>query len=492
MCAQDLEGESRARVVAQLRAEVQGHEDEATRLDHELAEVEGLLADSRARFAELATRVKGRDEAQQHLGELHVRLAAAEAAVAEQTRLEAELAAVPDAPEPAELLRVRAELASLGFDPAELSVLQARISDHRWADARGWQLEQAVTALKRLDDRRMPVVTRQAALEAAWHDEQESHEARQRELRAAIAEHATDAEAHAEAQARLATLVDAPAAWTELQHQLLALATAESQLARLEADQAQLELQVARHARMRAELETQLVRHPIWREALTAQEARVAELRADERRRHAELGRLEAEQQRLRGLAERLAEREAAWHEAVADAQAFKELAAAFGKNGIQAILIENVIPELEEDANRLLARMTDNRMHVRLATQKEKKTGGVHETLEIYISDEVGTRNYELYSGGEAFRVNFALRLALSRLLARRAGAKLQTLIIDEGFGTQDERGREKLVEAINAVSDEFARILVITHIRELRDAFNTQIEVVKRGGVSEVRAIA
>ncbi|MNS76151.1 Nuclease SbcCD subunit C [compost metagenome] len=135
---------------------------------------------------------------------------------------------------------------------------------------------------------------------------------------------------------------------------------------------------------------------------------------------------------------------------------------------------------------------MTDNRMHVRLATQKEKKTGGVHETLEISISDEVGTRPYELYSGGEAFRVNFALRLALSRLLARRAGAKLQTLIIDEGFGTQDERGREKLVEAINAVSDEFARILVITHIRELKDAFNTHIEVVKRGGVSEIRAIA
>ena len=50
----------------------------------------------------------------------------------------------------------------------------------------------------------------------------------------------------------------------------------------------------------------------------------------------------------------------------------------------------------------------------------------GIHETLEIYISDEVGTRNYELYSGGEAFRVNFALRLALSRLLARRAGSKL------------------------------------------------------------------
>ena len=58
-----------------------------------------------------------------------------------------------------------------------------------------------------------------------------------------------------------------------------------------------------------------------------------------------------------------------------------------------------------------------------------------------------VGTRNYELFSGGEAFKVNFAVRVALSRLLARRSGAKLETLIVDEGFGSQDEASRERLV---------------------------------------------
>jgi exonuclease SbcC len=159
----------------------------------------------------------------------------------------------------------------------------------------------------------------------------------------------------------------------------------------------------------------------------------------------------------------------------------YEELRAAFGKNGVPAMIIEAAIPELEESANRLLARMTEGRMHVRFDTQRDLKTGGVAETLDILISDELGTRSYDSYSGGEAFRVNFAIRVALSQLLARRAGAQLRTLFLDEGFGTQDESGRQRLVEAINSVQDQFDLLLVITHIEDLRDAFPVQIVVTK-----------
>ena len=78
---------------------------------------------------------------------------------------------------------------------------------------------------------------------------------------------------------------------------------------------------------------------------------------------------------------------------------------------------------------------MTGGRMSVRFDTQRELKSGALRETLDIKISDEIGTRNYELYSGGEAFRVNFAIRISLSKLLARRSGAQLQTVVIDEGL---------------------------------------------------------
>ena len=159
----------------------------------------------------------------------------------------------------------------------------------------------------------------------------------------------------------------------------------------------------------------------------------------------------------------------------------YDDLATAFSKKGIQAMIIESALPEIEEEANRLLGRMTDNRMHLRIESQRDTQKGGIIETLEIKISDELGTRNYEMFSGGETFRVNFALRIALSKLLARRAGAPLPTLIIDEGFGTQDSTGREKLVEAINSIQDDFEKILVITHIEELKDAFPVRIEVTK-----------
>ena len=126
--------------------------------------------------------------------------------------------------------------------------------------------------------------------------------------------------------------------------------------------------------------------------------------------------------------------------------------------------------------------------MNVRFDTQRELKSGNVRETLDIKISDELGTRNYELYSGGETFRVNFAIRVALSKMLARRAGAQLQTIVIDEGFGTQDAQGRERLLEAINAIQDDFACVLVITHIDEMKDAFPTRINVVKEIGGSRL----
>jgi exonuclease SbcC len=172
-----------------------------------------------------------------------------------------------------------------------------------------------------------------------------------------------------------------------------------------------------------------------------------------------------------------------------------KILERAFGKDGIPALLIEQALPEIESDANEILDRLSDGNMSVKFETQREfkdKKRDDRKETLDILIRDAMGERDYELFSGGEAFRVNFAIRLALSRVLARRAGARLQTLVIDEGFGSQDAEGRQRLIEAINSVRSDFAKILVITHMEELKDAFSARIEVTKTERGSRVQVIA
>ncbi len=172
----------------------------------------------------------------------------------------------------------------------------------------------------------------------------------------------------------------------------------------------------------------------------------------------------------------------------------YKTLERAFSKDGVPALLIEQALPEIELKANEILGRLSDDAMRIRFETQakyKDEKRKDLRETLEIWVSDGAGERDYELFSGGEAFRVNFAIRLALSEVLARRKGARLQMLVIDEGFGSQDTQGRQRLIQAINAVKGDFAKILVITHLEELKDAFPTRIEVEKTDRGSKVTMI-
>jgi exonuclease SbcC len=221
---------------------------------------------------------------------------------------------------------------------------------------------------------------------------------------------------------------------------------------------------------------------------LAAAEAGHRECAAGHHRAQERLGSLKERLGYLEGLEAKIKDRQQALTQAARRQEIYEELALAFGKKGIQAMLIETSLPEIEDEANRLLGRMTEGRMSVNFETQRDTKKGDIAETLDIKIGDELGTRDYEMFSGGEAFRIDFAIRIALSRLLARRAGAPLPTLIIDEGFGTQDAEGIEKLKEAIISIQDEFKKIIVVTHIEELKDAFPTRINVVKTEGGSRI----
>ncbi|MHB8806520.1 MAG: AAA family ATPase [Anaerolineaceae bacterium] len=173
----------------------------------------------------------------------------------------------------------------------------------------------------------------------------------------------------------------------------------------------------------------------------------------------------------------------------------FLLLEKAFGRDGVQALLMEEALPQMEMQANEILRKLSSGSMSVRFETEREykdKKRDDKMQVLDILINDSEGVqRPYDLFSGGEAFRINFAIRLALSKVLAQRAGARLQMLVIDEGFGSQDAEGRQKLIEAINMIRPDFKKILVITHLEELKDAFPARIEVSKTRKGSQVEVI-
>ena len=171
-----------------------------------------------------------------------------------------------------------------------------------------------------------------------------------------------------------------------------------------------------------------------------------------------------------------------------------QQLESAFGKDGVPALLIEQALPGIESKANMILDKLSGGSMSLKFITQKEykdTKREDLRETLDIQIQDRAGVRDYELYSGGESFRINFAIRLALSHVLAQRAGARLQTLVIDEGFGSQDAIGRQRLIESINLVRDDFEKILVITHVAQIQEAFGTQLFVEKTANGSQVTLV-
>ncbi len=277
----------------------------------------------------------------------------------------------------------------------------------------------------------------------------------------------------------------------ELQTALVQAGEAKEKIAGLTERRARWQQAAEKDRAERAQLDVQAEQYTAILRDSAAKQAALDRLRQEDTLTKARMG---AAQQKLSALDDLARQRETkrAERNRLADDQGiYEELREAFGKRGVPAMMIEAAVPEIEAAANALLTRMTGGRLHVRFMTQRETQAGETRETLDIQISDELGTRAYEMYSGGEAFRVNFAIRIALSQLLARRAGTQVQTLIMDEGFGVLDAAGRERLVEAINAAQSDFQRILVVTHLDELKDAFPARIEITKGPNGSEITVV-
>ncbi len=392
------------------------------------------------------------------------------------------------------LAGIQVQLQELDFDPFVFTNLQSELRQRRHIEAKHQKLEKDLATLKANEEKFPLLAERQTAIKEELEAESYGQEWRQKLVENAkkIEDLHYDRDSHLKLKTSLAELMVYEQKAQEL-------------------SRANLELPKIRQ--VMEENETRLATKQNRLDEIKSELEELAKIdQADERVQTLDLIELEREIKELELLKdeksnacavfentaieigknlEELNKKKDAQKELIHEREDYMLLSEAFGKKGIQALIIETAIPEIEAEANRVLARLSDNKMHVGLITQAKTKSGNNLETLEILIGDEVGTRNYELYSGGEAFKVNFALRIALSRLLARRAGARLETLIIDEGFGSQDENSREKLVKSIKAIQTDFAKILVITHIPDVREMFPVQIQVTKESGISSLQII-
>lgn len=391
----------------------------------------------------------------------------------------------------AELRHIDQTLAQLAYDDRDHALVRGQVDRLRWADIKHHDIGQAKRRRRRLQAQHQQVTTAlgeaQQALEALAQSplkqELEQIDTAIAHLDYAVDRHQQVRQALAEAQPwrlkhqeleqvrqqhpqrrqQLATLE----AQHQEQHQ--AQQTLTQQLATLEATLQSL----GYDPQAVAILETEAQQYQQRRDALLAQ-----------------IGALGQSLQHLEHLQHQLAQQQQHLTTLAQQHRVYQELAQAFGRNGIQAMMIENLLPQLEAETNRLLGRLSDHQLHVQFLTQRasKRRQAKLIDTLDILIADAQGTRPYETYSGGEAFRINFAIRLALARLLAQRSGTALQLLIVDEGFGSQDQQGCDRLIAAINAIAADFACILAVTHIPHFREAFQARIDVTKTAQGSEL----
>lgn len=158
-----------------------------------------------------------------------------------------------------------------------------------------------------------------------------------------------------------------------------------------------------------------------------------------------------------------------------------------FGKDGIQAIIMENVTEDLESYTNLILRDISSDPMTVSFVTQRQTGAGKWKEEFDIQIDIDNTILDFNDLSGGEQVRVAFSLRLALSRLLMRRVGSNIKFLLLDEVDQSLDKRGVKVLADAIHTLSEEF-KILIITHNETMKEQFDHIIYVQKGADGSTV----
>lgn len=162
-----------------------------------------------------------------------------------------------------------------------------------------------------------------------------------------------------------------------------------------------------------------------------------------------------------------------------------------FHKDGIPTAILREIIPEIEREASKILRDLSGGRMDIRFSLGRKTKAGKTTEELIIEAVDQTGSHPVSRYSGGERMRINLALRLGVSEVITKRSGYKgrIETLIIDEGFGPLDEDGRRATVEILQTLRQRFRKIIVISHIDDVREAFESRLLIDKPvGGYSSI----
>lgn len=143
----------------------------------------------------------------------------------------------------------------------------------------------------------------------------------------------------------------------------------------------------------------------------------------------------------------------------------------------------------ITKEANRRLEHMSSGRYELLVREEKENLQSRSGLDLDVYDYHTGKVRSIRSLSGGESFQAALSLALGVSGVIGQFAGGiRVETVFIDEGFGSLDEQSLETAVETLSALSREDCLVGIISHVPELKERIECRIEVEKNRGGSSV----
>lgn len=159
------------------------------------------------------------------------------------------------------------------------------------------------------------------------------------------------------------------------------------------------------------------------------------------------------------------------------------------GKNGIMHQLISHALPRLESFTQKILSDATDGALSISIDATKESSKGVMSNEVVIWLIDSKGKRDVQEASGAELVLISLALRAAMADLLSYRTGRMVELFIIDEGMGALDDSYKILVKKLFASFGEMFNKVLLITHVAELKDVVDNTIDVYTEDNVSIIK---
>lgn len=184
-----------------------------------------------------------------------------------------------------------------------------------------------------------------------------------------------------------------------------------------------------------------------------------------------------AEVQQLQRIRESYQKLDQQWAEAKRLASRYKELTDLLGSKGLQHVLLENAEAGIVSHANEILDHISGGTLHLKLKSSDGSKPEALNMIAYNSAINAREPQSIKLLSGSQQFRVAISLAIGIGRYMGNTSH-RVESIMIDEGFGSLDASSRDEMTQALQDLEDDFKCVIVVSHQNEFSNKFPNRYE--------------